>query len=263
MTALLRSVYAEWTKLRTLPSTFWLLFGTAGLLAGFAGIAAGALNVRECHDGCTEDIVQLTLSGVRLSQVTVAVLGVLAVTAEYGTRTIRPTLAAVPRRWMVLVGKLVVLAGLVAATAATGVGGSLLIGRWLLPHKGFTAANGYHLLSLGDGLTRRAAIGSVLYLVLVVVAAAGIGLLIRDTGAAVGCVFAFLFAGTLAAMFVSDPHWAHRLKRFSPMEAGLAIQSTTHFANLHIGAWAGVGVLAAYAGGLALIGWLLFQLRDA
>ena len=258
-----RSIHAEWTKLRTLHSTAWLLLGTAMLMVGFAAAAAGALNIRECRGECTEDIVQLSFSGVRLAQVTVAVLGVLTVTAEYGTGTIRPTLSAVPHRWMVLASKVVVLVGLVAATSAAGVGGAVLVGRWVLPHKGFTASNGYHLLSMGDGLTRRAAVGTVLYLVLVAVVAAGIGFLIRDSAAAVGCAFGFLFAGTLAALFVADPHWLHRLKRFSPMEAGLAIQSTTHFANLHIGAWAGVGLLAIYAAAITAAGWVIFQLRNA
>jgi ABC-2 type transport system permease protein len=258
-----RSVHAEWTKLRTLHSTAWLLSGTVFLMVGFSAMVAGALSTRECRGECTEDIVQLSLSGVRLAQVTVAVLAVLTVTAEYGTGTIHPTLSAVPRKWKVLAGKLTVLIALVATTASAGAAGALLMGRWLLPHKGFTAANGYQLLSLGDALTRRAAVGTVLYLILVAVVAAGIGFVIRDSAAAVGCAFGFLFAGTLAALFVSDPYWLHRLKKFSPMEAGLAIQSTTHFANLHIGAWAGIGLLSAYAAAIAAAGWAIFQLRDA
>jgi hypothetical protein len=66
---------------------------------------------------------------------------------------IHTTLAAMPRRSVVL--------------AAKAVLGSLLAGRLILPGNGFTVAHGYPPLSLADGPTLRAATGSVLYLALV------------------------------------------------------------------------------------------------
>jgi ABC-2 type transport system permease protein len=65
------------------------------------------------------------------------------------------------------------------------------------------------------------------------------------------------------ATFVSDPRWQHRLHRFSPMDAGLAIQSTRNLTADHIGPWAGIGVLSAYAGVAVVAGLLLFLVRDA
>ena len=54
------------------------------------------------------DPTSFSLSGVYLAQLAVGVLGVLLVTGEYATGTIRATLAAVPRRLPVLWGKAVV-----------------------------------------------------------------------------------------------------------------------------------------------------------
>ena len=45
--------------------------------------------------------------------------------------------------------------------------------------------------------------------------------------------------------------------------AGLAIQATRGLDRLPIGPWAGLGVLAAYAGAAMLWGAIAFQVRDA
>jgi ABC-2 type transport system permease protein len=258
----LRAVHAEWTKLRTLPSTGWLILlaiaGTVGV--GFA--ITGSLDYTHCDTPCTLDLTKLSLAGVRLGQVGIVVLGVLAVTAEYGTRTIQPTLAAVPRRFLVVLGKVAVLAVLGVATGVLAVAGSLMAGRTMLPGNGFTTARGFPAPSLADDLTRRAAIGTVLYIGLVAVLGAGLGLLLRDTAGALTATLALLYGPPVVATFVSDPTWQHRVHRFSPMDAGLTIQSTRNLDAEHIGPWAGLGVLSLYAAVAVIAGLFAFQFRD-
>ncbi len=259
----LRAVRAEWTKLRTLPSTGWLMLlaiaGTVGL--GFA--ITGSLKYTHCDSPCTLDLTKLSLAGVRLGQVGIVVLAVLAVTAEYRTRTIQPTLVAVPRRFLVVLGKLGVLAVFGVATGVLAVAGSLTAGRTMLPGNGFTAAHGFPALSLADDLTRRAAIGTVIYVGLVTLLGAGLGLVLRDTAGALTAALALLYGSPVVAMFVSDPKWQHRIHRFSPMDAGLTIQSTRNLAAEHIGPWSGLGVLSLYATAAVIAGLIMFQLRDA
>jgi ABC-2 type transport system permease protein len=60
-----------------------------------------------------------------------------------------------------------------------------------------------------------------------------------------------------------DPAWEHRLQRYGPMTAGLAIQATRNLTKLPIGPWQGLGVLAAWAAAALLAGGLLLRLRDA
>jgi ABC-2 type transport system permease protein len=62
---------------------------------------------------------------------------------------------------------------------------------------------------------------------------------------------------------VTDPQWHERLQKLAPMTAGLAIQATKGLDQLPIRPWAGLGVLAAYAGAAMLLGAALFKLRDA
>ena len=81
----------EWIKLRTLRSVRWtLLLALAGMIG--IGIAAG-FNTRNPRGDVTNNI----LVGGAFGSVLFAVLGVLVMTSEYSSGTIRATLAAIPR----------------------------------------------------------------------------------------------------------------------------------------------------------------------
>jgi ABC-2 type transport system permease protein len=60
-----------------------------------------------------------------------------------------------------------------------------------------------------------------------------------------------------------SPTWQHRIERWTPMDAGLAIQATRDLAKQPIGPWPGLGVLAAWSAAALLVGYLLLRLRDA
>jgi ABC-2 type transport system permease protein len=258
----MRALHAEWTKLRTLPSTGWLILVAVAATAGLGLAVTASLDYTHCGTPCSLDTTKLSLAGVRLGQVGVVVLAVLTGTAEYSSRTIRPTLTAVPRRFPVVLGKLGVLALLGLVTGAVAVGASLAAGQAVLPGNGFTPAHGYPALSLADDLTRQAALGTVVYIGLIALLGAGLGLLLRDTAGAVTAALGLLYGAPVVAMFISDPVWQHRLHRYSPMDAGLAIQATRDLAAVDIGPWAGIGVLSLYAAAAVVAGLVLFQLRD-
>ena len=261
MSSLLESVHAEWTKLRTVPSTGWLLLTLIVLTAG-AGTLATA--VVKCPATCTEDTTKLSLTGILVGQAAVAVLAVLVVTGEYSSGMIRITLTAVPRRVTALAAKAIVLTSVVLAAGAVSVLGSLLAGRFLLPGNGFTGAQGSVALSLGAGPTLRAAAGSVLYLALVALLGLGLAIALRDSAASIAVLLALLYIVPLfTELGVLDPLWQHRLQRYGPMTAGLAIQATRNLRALPIGPWPGLGVLALWAAGALLAGGLLLRLRDA
>jgi len=255
------SLHAEWTKLRTVPGTVWLLLGVVALTAGLGMLAD---TVSKCPAGaCQLDPAKTSLIGIYLSQAVVAILAVLAISGEYGTGMIRVTLAAMPRRSSVLAAKAATVTGVVLVAGAVAVAGAVLAGRLILPGHGFTAAHGSPPLSLGDGPVLRAAAGSVLYLALIALLALGIGAAVRDAAAAMGVVLGLLYLIPIIAATVTDPVWHRHLEQIAPMTAGLAIQATTGLRGLPISPWAGLGVLAAWAGGALLAGGLLLRLRDA
>jgi ABC-2 type transport system permease protein len=260
------SLQAEWTKLRTVRSTGWLVLAIVGFTVLVSTLAAWSVNTSQCAPpptGCEEDTIKLSLSGVYLGQMAVMVLATLAVTSEYGTETMRVTLAANPRRAVVLLAKAGVVTAIVLGASLLGVLGSLLAGRGVLPGNGFTAAAGYPPLSLADEPTRRAALGTVFYCGLIGLLSVGVGMIVRYTGAALTTVFSLLFVSPIAAQLLTNEHVRRLVMKYSPMTAGLGIQATRGLDRLPIGPWAGLGVLAAYAGVAMLAALILFKVRDA
>lgn len=245
------ALHAEWTKARTVSAVGWLLLATA-LLTVAVGTMASAESCRDA--ACGRDLTKLSLTGVQLGQVVLAVVAVFAIGSEYSTGLIRVTLAAMPRRPIVLGAKAAVLSGLTAVTGAVAVAGSLLVGRILLHSSGF---------SVTDGATLRAAGGSVLYLALISLLAFGIATAVRDSAVAIGLVLGLLYVFPILAGVVTSQRWHRWLERIGPMDAGLAVQTTKHVSTLPIGPWSGLGVLAAWAGGALLIGGAVLWRRDA
>jgi ABC-2 type transport system permease protein len=257
-----QALHAEWTKLRTVPGTAWLLAATIVLTVAVSTAAAAATRC-PVGTGCPVDTAKLSLTGVQFGQAVVAILATAGITSEYSTGMIRTTLTAMPRRAVVLAAKAAITTGPVLAAGAVAVAGSLLAGRLILPGHGFTAARGFPLLSLADGPVLRAAAGSVLYLVLIALLSLGIATAVRDSAISIGVVLGLLYLFPVVAALAANPQWQRHLEQIGPMTAGLEIEATTGLHSLPISPWAGLGVLAAWAAAALLAGGLLIRLRDA
>lgn len=256
-----RHLPAEWTKLRTVPGTGWLLLGLVALTVTVSVVAAAAVSCTSA--GCAYDPAKIILFGVQVGQAMVAILAVLAISGEYSTGMIRTTLAAMPRRATVLAAKAAVVTGLTLAAGTVAVLASLLVGRRVLLENGFTRGPGTPMLSLFEGPMLRAAFGSVLYLALIALLSLGIAAAVRDSATAIGVVLGLLYVLSILPFMIADPGWQKLLWQLSPMNAGLAIQATTHLSTLPLSPWAGLGVLALWAVAALLAGGLSLRLRDA
>ena len=265
-TGLPDALHAEWTKLRTLSSTWWLLLAAVALTIVVGAAVAAAV---QCHPlGCAPaqtgaDPAKISLAGVDLGQVIVALLAGNAVGGEYGTGMIRVTLAATPRRLVMLAAKAAGVTGWALAAGMVAVLGSVLAGRLILPGRGLSAANGYVLVSLGNGPDLRAALGSVLYLALIALLALGVTTAVRDSATGIGLVLGLLYLFPIVSAVIPDQVLSRHLEQISPMTAGLYIQATTNLRSLPLTPWQGLGVLAAWAAGAMLAGALLLRFRDA
>ena len=255
------TLHAEWTKLRTAPGTAGLLVAAVALTVAVSAAAAAATRCPAV--GCGQDPAKVSLTGVYLGQVAVAIVAVQAIGGEYSSGMIRTTLAAMPGRTTVLAAKAVLVTGLTLAAGILAIAGSLLAGRLILPGHGFTAAHGFAPLSLADGPVLRAAAGSVLYLGLIALLSLGAATAVRDSAVAIGLVLGVLYLFPIVAAVVSDQHVQRHLQQIAPMTAGLDIQATTGLRSLPLSPWAGLGVLAAWAAAALLAGGLVLRLRDA
>ena len=133
---------SEWTKLRSVRSTFWALTVTVVL-----GVALGAVISAATAHGYAKfsvssklswDPTGVSLAGVAIAQLAIAVLGVLCISSEYSSGMIRTSLIAVPKRGRVLAAKSLVFAvvtfvvGEVTSFTTFFVGQALIIGH--APH---------------------------------------------------------------------------------------------------------------------------------
>lgn len=254
------ALHAEWTKLRTISSTGWLLLTLIALTCVPGAIIT---DVDKCPASCAIDQAKVSLTGVMLGQAAVVALAVAFVASEYGTGMIRTTLAATPRRWVMATAKAIVLSAAIAAAGIIAVLGSVLAGREFLPGNGYTPARGYSALSLLDGPVLRAAAGSVLYLVLIGLIGLGAGLALRSAASAITVVLSVLYVLTYLGQLTTSAIWQRRIERWTPMDAGLAVQATRDLAGQAIRPWPGLGVCALWAAATLLAGYLVLRRRDA
>jgi ABC-2 type transport system permease protein len=258
---------AEWSKLRTVASTYWLLLAMAALtIAVSAAAAAGRCPADPggCLASATgTDPAKVSLTGVYLGQAVLAVLAVLVIGGEYDTGMIRVTLAAVPRRLTVLAAKAAVVTGCALAAGLVAVGGSFLAGRLIEPGRGLTAANGYQPLSLGNAADLRAVAGTIAYLILVALLALGIATVVRDSAVGIGLTLGLLYLFPVITAVMTDHALARHLEQASPMTAGLYIQVTVGLRSLPLAPWQGLGVTALWAAVALVLGALALCLRDA
>ncbi len=79
------ALHAEWTKLRTLPGTGWLLLGVVAatvIISAAVSASVACTSTAACH----VDVTKLSLTGTYLGQAVVAIVAVLAVSGEYAHR---------------------------------------------------------------------------------------------------------------------------------------------------------------------------------
>lgn len=108
-------IASEWTKLRSVRSTWWALAGALGLMV--LSSVQVAFWVDNGDAPATESASGVAVDAFAVAQLAVLAVAMLAITSEYSHRTIRATLQWTPARTRVLLAKAAVVA---AATGATG-----------------------------------------------------------------------------------------------------------------------------------------------
>lgn len=266
-----RVARAEWTKLRSVPSTWWAVVSAVGTTVGLGLLVCSAVSTSGGGPACApgapgcgdEDVVMNSLAGAYAGQIAFVALGVLASTSEYASGMIRTTFLASPGRGSVLISKAAVVAGVAMAVGVAAAAASFLLGQPILHGNGFEPGQGYPLVSLSDGATIRAVAGTGLYLATMALLGLGVGMVVRRSAAAISVTLALLFVPFIVAIMLPLDVW-RVVQRIAPMTAGLAIQRTVERSDsVPIGEWAGLGVAAAWAA-VALIAalWLVWR-RDA
>jgi ABC-2 type transport system permease protein len=255
---------SEFTKLRSVRSTYWTLFAAVALIVGIGAIAAGVVpgHLRG-DDRLTFNATRLSLSGVNLAQIAVGVLGVLVITSEYGTGMIRATVSAVPQRRMLLAAKGVVFAatalivGLVASFIAFFVTQAILSGQHPVVFAGRQLQS-----SISDPGVFRAVAGAGLYLAVLGLLGLGLGTIIRASAGAISALFGLLFVLPILSETILSSSEQNTINPYLPFNAGRQI-FTVHPDSGSLGPWSGFGVFCIYAAVALAVACVVISRRDA
>jgi ABC-2 type transport system permease protein len=247
-----RVVLSEWTKLRSLRSTRWSLLVATALTIGVPMIFAAILSSRWGNMAPQEraDHLQHPLDvpqvGVNVSQLAIAVLGVLVVTGEYATGMIRASFTAVPKRLPVLWAKTGVYGLVSFALMLPSVVIAFFASRAIL------ARHDILQISFTHPGVARALIGGALYLMLVGIFALAIGAIVRNTAGGIA-TFAAIFFVIPPILDLLPSSWNDAVSPYLPDSAGRSIFALTH----------GVHSLAPLPGLLLFVGYCLLALAIA
>jgi ABC-2 type transport system permease protein len=252
-------VRSEWTKLRTVRSTWWALLVTVLLGIGLGALitlaASNHYNNLGPSDKASWDPTKISTVGLAFGQLAIAVLGIMFIASEYSTGMIRTSLAAVPRRSRLLGAKALVFA-VVALVVGEVLGViSFVIGQAIIKAEGAPTA------SLSSGAPLRAVLGIGLYLAVLAVIAVGFGAIVRSTAAAIAMIVALLFVLPAISEALPDS-WQHPIQKYWPTDAGSQLLSV-HRGAYTLSPWLGFLVMVVFAAVVMAVALYLMNLRDA
>ena len=281
------TIRSEFTKLRSVRSTYWTIAAMVIVSVGFAAIAGFAI-ANNLHNNPVNkagmDATQASLGGFfELGQLIIAVLGALTITSEYSTGMIRTSLTAMPRRGTVYAAKLLVFGAVTlvvslitsfiaffvgqAAMSGSGVSASLFHSVTIRANAvqngpaGNVTFSGTIVISPGTVLT--AIIGTALFVTVVALIAFGLGAIIRHTAGAITSAIGLMFIIPVIVQLLPNT-WRWDIMRFFPDAAGRVLSVTVGQQNPHLwSGWPQFGVTLIYAAVLLGVGAYLFRTRDA
>ncbi|MEU0550432.1 ABC transporter permease subunit [Micromonospora sp. NPDC005979] len=245
---------AEWTKLFSVRSTWWtLLAGLLVMAAGAGQLAIYAANANTNDDPADDPgivtVGAVLIDAIELTQYAVLAVGLLAITTEFTSGTIRTTLQCTPARGRVLLAKAVVAAAVTFAVGLLLGGVGALVARPVLGDWGSAPTAD----TIGD------IVAVATYLALVGVLALGLGAALRSAVLTVIVLFATL---TIVPLSLQEPD-IPVLNRIADVFPGVA---GTHFLAGDTDPYPGVVgllLLAGWAGAALLLGRAMLRRRDA
>jgi hypothetical protein len=253
---LLRS---EWTKIRTVRSTMWTIGVTVVLGIGIGALVSALTRSHwssmNLGQRLSFDPSATSLIGILFAQFAIGILGVLVISAEYSTGTIRATFSAAPNRSRVFAAKIVVfgLLSLIVAEFTSFV--AFFLGQFLLSSPATHA-------TLSSPGAFRAVFGGGLFVCALGLVAMGLGTIIRHTAGAISAFVGILLVlPILTAALPSQ--LSQDVRKFMPDRIGVDMLTTKSQDFGAFSPWVGLLIVAIYAVVLLFIGASMLERRDA
>jgi ABC-2 type transport system permease protein len=249
---------SEWIKFRSVRSTLMGVLVTTILTVGLGALIATAVrsnwNQMDPIRKLAFDPVSTSLGGTLFAQFAVGVIGTLFITSEYSSGSIRTTFAAVPRRSLVVMGKLIVLVSSLFIITEVVCVATFLLGQSIFAGVVPTA-------SLGDAAVLRSVLLGGVYLTLLAVLGFALGLILRQSAASIS-TFTSLLLVLPIILFLLPQSWQNATTKYMPSALGRSMMSTTAPENL-FAAWTATALLVVYVIVALAAGVALLLRRDA
>ena len=247
---------SEFTKIRSVRSTYWALLAMFVVVVGFGALAsAGAAHGPHGPDF---DPTRQSLAGLYIGQLIIGVLGVLVISSEYSTGMIRTTLTTNPHRGVMIAAKGVVFAAVALVTSLVTAFAAFFLGQALM-------SSDHISTTIGSPNVLRAVIGGALFLTACGVLAFGLGLLLRHSAGGIGAMVGLLFVVTILVNFLPQS-WQNHVDKWIPALAGGQVWMARALppGNTPMyGPWPSFAILCGYAALAVAAGVIFFRKRDA
>lgn len=251
----------EWIKLRSLRSTSWTLAAFAAIVIGLGIVNQIVNSAQWAHmtagQKASYDPTAMSLNNISVGQLAIGILGTLMVSSEYSSGMIRATLAAIPRRPLVLAAKTAVFG---AAALAVGEAVSFIT---FVSSQAVVHAPAPHA-TLGQPGVLRAVLMAGASVTLIGLTGLGLGTIIRHTAGSIAAITSVVFLIPLV-LTALPPGARNTAEEYLPLQIlHGSLTAVKPVANIPaLPPWAGLGILCLYpAAALAAGGWLLAH-RDA
>src|SRR5487761_1571196 len=276
---LLGAIRSEFTKLRSVRSTYWTIAALVIVSVGIAAIAGFGIT-SSIHNNPQNkagmDATQASLIAFfELGQLIIAVLGAMAITSEYSTGMIRTSLTAMPRRGTVYAAKLIVFGSVTLVVSLVTSFISFFVGQAAMSGSG-VGASLFHSITIpananvsppaggpGSGPPIVTFSGTDLISPGAALIAYGLGAIIRHTAGAITSTIGLMFVLPIIIQLLPN-NWRWDIMRFFPDAAGRVISVTVGNGNQHLwSSWPQLLVTVIWAVVLVGVGGYLFRKRDA
>ena len=278
------AVKSEFTKIRSVRSTYWTLFAMFVVCVGIGalfswgqterllalahghtlrgqvppGLVKTALAHREAE--IRSSATAISLVGLLIGQLIIVVLGALAITSEYSTGMIRTSLTSMPRRGTWFAAKGLVFAVVALVTGLVTSFTAFFVGQAIL-------ATQHVNVTIGQHAVLAQVIGGGLFLAATGLLAFGIGAMLRHSAGAIATGIGLMFVVLILSNFLPSPPsgWFGQadFDKWIPFYAGSHLWQNQMIGVNPFSPWVGFGVFCAYAAAAVIGGLVLFLRRDA
>jgi ABC-2 type transport system permease protein len=253
---------SEWTKLRSLRSTWIIFFLAITLSIGFSALMAFVTGVTFDDWGPNEqaayDPLINSTAGILFGIILLIVFGVLTVTSEYSSKMIRTTFIATPQRVKVLAAKAVIVGVLGIIISAIITSGMILVSQAIFGSYGLETA------SLGDSeAVRLLVVYSIVPGLIYTLIPFSIAFLLRGTASAITASIGLFFLPFMLSALL--PTWVQEnvFRYFADIAMDSLAGLTSSDSTMHLNDGPAIAVIIAWLAAGLVLASVTLKRRDA